>query len=83
MYYYQKFKNQSGSGILDSLIGAVTSNVIKDVGKEVAKKTLTEVGNRASQKVVDKIVPRKGKGLNEKSKNILNKYITIQDYVKT
>ena len=90
MYYYQKKnKVKKGGGIFDSIISAVTSNVMKDVAKNVAtKKTLTEVGNRGSQKVIDKIIPpriilpRKGRGLTEESKNILNKYLKIQDYVK-
>ena len=53
---------------------------MKDVAKNVATKTLTEVGNRGSQKVIDKIIPpkiilpRKGRGLTEESKNIFNKY---------
>ena len=102
MYYYQKKnKVKKGGGIFDSIISAVTSNVMKDVAKNVATKTLTEVGNRGSQKVIDKIIPpriilpRKGRGLTEESKNILNKYLPsaaaqpsvdqylkIQDYVK-
>ena len=105
MYYYQKKKKvnlTSGGGIFDSIISAVTSNVMKDVAKNVATKTLTEVGNRGSQKVIDKILPpkiilsRKGRGLTEESKDILNKYLLpsaavqpsvaqylkIQDYVK-
>ena len=62
---------------------------MKDAAKNVATKTLTEVGNRGSQKVVDKIIPLKedklippGIKLNEGSKDILNKYVKIQDYVK-
>ena len=49
---------------------------MKDVAKNVAAKTLTEVGNRGSQKFVDKIIPpkiilpRKGRGLTEESKDI-------------
>ena len=111
MYYYQKKKKvkltsggqlpkgqKEGGGIFDSIISAFTSNVMKDVAKNVATKTLTEVGNRGSQKVIDKILPkaaaqeqiippriilpRKGRGLTEESKNILNKYLKIQDYVK-
>ena len=89
MYYYQKKnKVKKGGGIFDSIISAVTSNVMKDVAKNVATKTLTEVVNRASQKVIDKIIPpkiilpRKGRGLTEESKDILNKYLKIQDYVK-
>ena len=89
MYYYQKRnKVKKGGGIFGSIIIAVTSNVMKDVAKNVATKTLTEVGNRGSQKVIDKIIPpriilpRKGRGLTEESKNILNKYLKIQDYVK-
>ena len=89
MYYYQKKKKvKEGGGIFDSIISAATSNVMKDVAKNVATKTLTEVGNRGSQKVIDKIIPpriilpRKGRGLTEESKNILNKYLKIQDYVK-
>ena len=83
MYYYQKKKKvKEGGGIFDSIISAVTSNVMKDVAKNVATKTLTEVGNRGSQKVIDKILPpkiilpRKGRGLTEESKDILNKYLT-------
>ena len=84
MYYSQKKKKvnlTSGGGIFDSIIGAVTSNVMKDVAKNVATKTLTEVGNRGSQKVIDKILPpkiilsRKGRGRTEESKDILNKYL--------
>ena len=89
MYYYQKKnKVKEGGGIFDSIISAVTSNVMKDVAKNVATKTLTEVGNRGSQKVIDKIIPpkiilpRKGRGLTEESKDILNKYLKVQDYVK-
>ena len=89
MYYYQKKKKvKEGGGIFDSIISAVTSNVMKDVAKNNATKTLTEVGNRGSQKVIDQIIPpriilpRKGRGLTEESKNILNKYLKIQDYVK-
>ena len=60
MYYYQKKKKvKEGGGIFDSIISAVTSNVMKDVAKNVATKTLTEVGNRGSQKVIDKIIPPK------------------------
>ena len=89
MYYYQKKnKVKKGGGIFDSIISAVTSNIVKDVAKNVATKTLTEVGNRGSQKVIDKIIPpkvilpRKGRGLTEESKDILHKYLKIQDYVK-
>ena len=92
MYYYQKKnKVKKDGGIFDSIISAVTSNVVKDVAKNVATKTLTEVGNRGSQKVIDKIIPPKvilpriGRGLptlTEESKNILDKYLKIQDYVK-
>ena len=97
MYYYKKSKT-NGSGLIDSLIGAVTSQAAKEVAKEVGKKAIVELGNRASKKVIDRIIPPptiaerqipynlpmyKGKGLTEDSQNILSKYIPIQDYVST
>ena len=86
MYYYKKNKKtkKTGGGLLDSFINAVTSEVVKNASKQVATKALTEVGSRASEKVINKILPRKGNGLvTEKSKAILGKYaIPIQDYVR-
>ena len=50
-----------GSGILDSILSAVTSNTMKNVATEVGKKAMTEVGNRAAQKVIDKVIPNRSK----------------------
>ena len=75
----QGFKRKyafGGSGIFDSIgnmiSGIVTSNAAKelasaalDVGKNVAKTTTTDVGNRMVKKV-----------LTPKSKNIINKHTT-------
>ena len=89
MYYYEKNRRvTTGGGLLDSLIGAVTSQAAKEVAssaaKEVAKKTFTEVGNRGMMKIVDKIIsPKRSRGLNEINKTKLSKYIVpIQDFVK-
>ena len=63
-------------------------NGVDQETKNVATKTLTEVGNRGSQKVIDKIIPpkiilpRKGRGLTEESKNILNKYLVLKSLFK-
>jgi len=82
MLYYKK-KKMNGAGLVDSLIGAVTSQVFKDAAKEVTAKAIKEIGNRGAEKVIDKILPRepkpfvfKGKGLTEKNAML------IQDYVK-
>lgn len=96
MYYYKKNNNTSGgecyygAGIVDSLMGVITSQVVKEAAKEVASKTIKEIGNRGAEKIVNKIMPRepkpfvfKGKGLTEKNEKILTSLVTpIQDYVK-
>jgi len=61
-----------GSGILDSIISAVTSDTMKNVATEVGKKAMTEAGNRAAQKVINKVIP-----VNNKSK--LDKYLEQSD----
>ena len=71
MYYYQK--NKKGSGIFDSIINAVSSNIVKDV----ATKALTEVGNRGSQKVIDKVFspkPKKEDNEEDHYKNMIKNY---------
>ena len=41
MYYYQKKnKVKKGGGIFDSIISAVTSNVMKDVAKKCCNKNI-------------------------------------------
>lgn len=64
-----------GSGILDSIISAVTSDTMKNVATEVGKKAMTEAGNRAAQKVINKVIP-----VNNKSK--LDKYLDLESETK-
>ena len=68
-----------GSGLLDSVISAVTSNTMKEVASEVGKKAATEIGNRAAQKVIDKVIPHNN-SVAEKYKR--GEAIAIQDLVK-
>ena len=80
------FKNRKdrrfqGSGLMDSLISAVTSNTMKKVGEEVGKKAMTEIGNRAAEKVVDKIMP-KNKHKLEKYLDKSNDYSLYEKYKK-
>ena len=60
---FQRKYQYGGSGLLDSLFSAVTSNA----AKEVAKKAVTEVGNRTTKKVIDKVIP--------KNRHILDKHL--------
>ena len=78
MYYYK------GAGLVDSLISAVTSQVVKDAAKEVATKAIKEVGNRGAEKVIDKILPRepkpfkfnpKGRGLRKENAMLIQAYV--------
>ena len=74
-----------GSGILDSIISAVTSNTAKNIATEVGKKAMTEAGNRAAQKVINKVLPEeKQSGGNNRPSNRakLDKYLQ-QPKVKT
>ena len=77
-----------GGGLLSNIISTLTSQASKEAvtqaAKQVATKALTETGNRLTQKAINKIIPPKGKGLNEKSKAIANKYgvIPIEEFVK-
>ena len=64
MYYYQKVKK--GSGIFDSIISAVM--------KDVATKALTEVGNRGTQKVIDKVFEKKKEDEEDYYKNMIKNY---------
>lgn len=93
--YYQRKRNVKrkytyGGGLFDSIIAAVTSQATKEVvqesAKQVAKKALTETGNRLTQKAVNKILPptKKGASLNNQSIQILQKYgaIPIEEYVR-
>ena len=72
----RKFK---GSGIMDSLISAVTSDTMKKVGEEVSKKAMTEIGNRAAEKVVDKIIP---KNKHKLDKHLSDDYSFYEKYKK-
>ena len=92
--YYERKRNMRrrytyGGGFFDSVISGITSStaqqVAKDVATEVGKKALTEAGNRLSQKALNKIIPPpKGRGLNAKSRAIIEKYgiVPIQEFVK-
>ena len=55
-----KTKYFRGEGFFDKLLSSVTSKVVQDAAKEVAinvsKKAATELGNRASEKVINKII---------------------------
>ena len=87
MYYYKKQNHKTGGGFLDSFINAITSQTVKkvvsDASKQVATKAMTEIGSRGTQKIVDKILPRKGGIITKKSKDILGKHaIPIEEYVK-
>lgn len=61
----KKTKYFRGEGFFDNLlsplISTVTSKVVQDAAKEVAinvtKKAATELGNKASEKVINKIFP--------------------------
>ena len=69
-----------GSGILDSIISAVTSNTMKNVATEVGKKAMTEVGNRAAQKAIDKVIPNRSKL--DKYLDNPRKVLTLEEIIK-
>ena len=73
-------KRYRGSGFLDSLISAVTSNTAKEIVTTVGKKALTDLGNRASEKVIDKVFPKETNKpkpeLTPESKMLLNNILT-------
>ena len=72
-----------GSGILDSIISAVTSNTMKNVATEVGKKAMTEVGNRAAQRVVDKVIPTKKVDRSKLEKHLERKEVmTLEEIIK-
>ena len=71
MLTFKNRKKYKGKGLMDSLISAVTSNTMQRVGEEIGKKAMTEIGNRAAEKVVDKIIP--------KNKHKLDKHLS-DDY---
>ena len=71
MLTFKNRKRYKGKGLMDSLISAVTSNTMQRVGEEIGKKAMTEIGNRAAEKVVDKIIP--------KNKHKLDKHLS-DDY---
>lgn len=84
-----------GKGIIDSLFSAVSSQAVKDVVTNVAKKQLTNVGNKLSEKAINTIIQPRKKKLSENSQRIIDKYtggkyktiekgiIPIEEYVKT
>ena len=69
---FQRKYQYGGSGLLDTFMSAVTSNA----AKEIAKKAVTEVGNRTTKKVIDKVIPKNryilDKHLNDNKINIKN-----------
>lgn len=70
-----------GSGILDSIISAVTSNTMKNVATEVGKKAMTEVGNRAAQKAIDKVIPKVDRSKLEKHLE-RKEVMTLEEIIK-
>ncbi len=63
-----------GSGILDSIISAVTSNTMKNVGK----KAMTEVGN----KVIDKVMKKADRSKLDKYLDNPKKVLTLEEIIK-
>ena len=55
---FQRKYQYGGSGLLDTLMSAVTSNAAKEIATNVGKKAITEVGNRTTKKVIDKVIPK-------------------------
>ena len=83
---FQRTYQYGGSGLLDSVISALTSNAMKQIATEVGKKAATEIGNRATQKIIDKVLP-KNRHILEKHLSIAERYrngevIQIQDLIK-
>lgn len=68
---YTRNYRYGGSGLFDSVIGAITSTAAKEAAKQVAidvgKKTATQIGQRAANKAVDKIIPKKGSAIDHVS----------------
>jgi hypothetical protein len=67
-----------GSGILDSIISAVTSNTMKNVATEVGKKAMTEVGN----KVIDKVMKKADRSKLDKYLDNPKKVLTLEEIIK-
>ena len=66
-----------GSGILDSIISAVTSNTMKNVATEVGKKAMTEV----AQKAIDKVIPKVDRSKLEKHLE-RKEVMTLEEIIK-
>ena len=81
---FQRKYQYGGSGLLDTLMSAVTSNA----AKEIAKKSATEIGNRATKKLIDKIMPSNRHILDKHlHDSIAERYrrgevINVEDYIK-
>ena len=85
------------SNVMKDVAKNVATKTLTEVGNRGSQKVIDKILPKAAAqeqilppRILSKaqltegqiILPRKGRGLTEESKNILNKYLKIQDYVK-
>ena len=75
------------SNVMKDVAKNVATKTLTEVGNRGSQKVIDKILpprilSKAQLTEGQIILPRKGRGLTEESKNILNKYLKIQDYVK-